>query len=91
MGINPTSESSRSKRIGNGSVINASVNYLINDSLIFPISKNIDNMHSSVLGSISQPAAHRGEAWRGEASEEEECASRSPLLMLIQVVEELTL
>ena len=33
----------------------------------------------------------RGEAWRGEASEEEERACRSPLLMLIQVVEELTL
>ena len=36
-------------------------------------------------------ATRRDEAWRGEASEEEERACRSPLLMLIQVVEELTL
>ena len=47
--------------------------------------KNLD------IGSFPQPVAHRGEAWRGEASEEEERACRSPLLMLIQVVEELTL
>ena len=53
-------------------------------------------MHSSVLGSAQsrnprRGAARRDEAWRGEASEEEERACRSPLLMLIQVVEELTL
>ena len=57
----------------------------------FPSCKNIDNVHSSVLGSIPQPAARRDKVRRGEASKEEERACRSPLLMLIQVVEELTL
>ena len=42
-------------------------------------------------GAAWRGVAWRGVAWRGVASEEEERACRSPLLMLIQVVEELTL
>ena len=48
-------------------------------------------LSSARLNPAIRGAARRGATRRDEASDEEERACRSPLLMLIQVVEELTL